>query len=254
MIKRARRPSNFTIISNVGMNDERLSLKAKGLLAYLLTKPDNWQVSDRQLSTIGPDGRSAVQAALKELEEYKYLVRRKVRAADGTLHWESTIYDEPWPDFPATEKPATVYPATEKPATENQAIINTVAVKTVRTSTDKNKNSTNNGAASVEFSDLQRPAPYPTAEDRQNIFQALQSAGVYYNALLGEMYEDLAGECGAGLVVDAIQIAVRKNKQHHFDYVAAIARNRKLGKGAPIKNGAALAGVDAVQFNEGQTW
>lgn len=130
MIVRAKRKTNFTIISNVGMNDERLSLKAKGMLAYLLTKPDNWQVSDRHLATIGPDGRSAVQAALKELETFGYLVRKQCRNEQGQWAYVSYIYDEPW-----SEKPWTENPATEKPATENQAVISTEEVKTERTKT-----------------------------------------------------------------------------------------------------------------------
>ena len=103
MIVRSHRKTNFTIISNMGMDDTRLSLKAKGLLAYLLTKPDNWQVNDRHLSSIGPDGRSAIQAALKELEATRYLVREKYQDEKGQWLWRSTVYDEPWTENPATE-------------------------------------------------------------------------------------------------------------------------------------------------------
>jgi hypothetical protein len=140
MIVRAKRNTNYTMMSNVGLNDERLSLKAKGMLAHLLSKPDNWNVSDRQLCTIGPDGRAAVQAALKELETCGYLLRERVRNEDGTFTWVSTVYDEPRLGYPATVQPATVQPATVQPATvqpatDNRAIINTVGTRTVRTST-----------------------------------------------------------------------------------------------------------------------
>ncbi len=132
MIVRAKRKTNFTIISNVGMNDERLSLKAKGMLAYLLTKPDNWQVSDRHLATIGPDGRSAVQAALKELETFGYLVRKRARNEQGQWSYVSYIYDEPWSEKPWTENPATVNPSTENPAKVSTEVVSTEVTKRER--------------------------------------------------------------------------------------------------------------------------
>jgi len=42
-IVRAKRKTNFTIIGNTGLKDKRLSLKAKGLLAYMLSLPDDWK-------------------------------------------------------------------------------------------------------------------------------------------------------------------------------------------------------------------
>jgi len=115
--------------------------------------------------------------------------------------------------------------------------------------------STTRGDGDDSFADLQRPAPYPTPAEVTNIFSTLQAAGVFYSAILGEMYEDLAAECGAGLVMDALRIATGKSKQHDFNYVAAIARNRKLGKSAPVRstNGTAN-GVETVQFQETPQW
>ena len=36
---------NFTQVPNQIINDERVSLKAKGLYLYFVSKPDNWQFS-----------------------------------------------------------------------------------------------------------------------------------------------------------------------------------------------------------------
>lgn len=105
MIVRSRRKTNFTVMSNVGLRDERLSFKARGVLAYLLSMPDNWKVSDRHLATIGPDGRHLVQAALKELEECGYLVRERRHTKGGTFIWDSVIYDEPQDESTMARKP-----------------------------------------------------------------------------------------------------------------------------------------------------
>lgn len=95
MIIRGKRNTNYTILSNVGLEDSRLPFRAKGLLAYLLSKPDGWSVSDRHLATVGPDGRDAVQTALRDLEKHGYLVRRRENGAGGKWIHHSYIYDEP---------------------------------------------------------------------------------------------------------------------------------------------------------------
>ena len=95
MIIRAQRQDHFTVINNTAINDDRLGFRAKGVLIYILSKPDHWSVSERSLAQIGPDGRDAVATALKELATCGYLRRTKTRNADGTFSWDSMIFDVP---------------------------------------------------------------------------------------------------------------------------------------------------------------
>ena len=46
MIIRAQRRETFTVVNNTAINDNRLSFRAKGVLVYILSKPDNWRVSE----------------------------------------------------------------------------------------------------------------------------------------------------------------------------------------------------------------
>lgn len=130
MIVRSKRKSGYTVMSNKGLTDERLSWKARGLLAYLLSKPDDWSISERQLADAGPDGRAAVQSALAELEGHHYVKREKTRDKRGHILWVSTISDEPWSDFPTTDnptagKPSAGSPSADEPSAGNRTIINT---------------------------------------------------------------------------------------------------------------------------------
>src|SRR5689334_16236061 len=88
VIRRASRPSdNFAQISNATLADERLSWKAVGLLAYLLSRPIGWGTTAQDLwksRTHRGEGRDVIYAALKELERYGYLRRARVRMDDGT--------------------------------------------------------------------------------------------------------------------------------------------------------------------------
>lgn len=99
VIRRAARPSdNFAQISNSTLADERLSWKATGLLAYLLSRPVGWGTTAHDLwrsRTHKGEGRDVVYAALRELEQYGYLVRRRVHQPDGTFTWEQEVYDTP---------------------------------------------------------------------------------------------------------------------------------------------------------------
>lgn len=95
MIVRHKVTSNFTVMHNDMLRNVALSFKARGILAMLLTYPDNWSVSERWLAEQSSDGVAAVRSGLKELEETGYLVRNKTRSEDGKYVWESTIFDYP---------------------------------------------------------------------------------------------------------------------------------------------------------------
>lgn len=95
MIVRAPRNVGFTTVQNDFIDDDRLSFRAKGVMIYILSKPDHWSISERHLADEGPDGRSAVATALKELETTGYLQRTRHRHDDGTFTWKSVVFETP---------------------------------------------------------------------------------------------------------------------------------------------------------------
>lgn len=97
VIRVRKRPNNFVMLDKTFLEDDRLSFKAKGILAYLLSKPDNWKVIVGNLVKYSKDGKSAVYAGLKELKECGYYVKTPIRSEDGRRisRWESTVYEIP---------------------------------------------------------------------------------------------------------------------------------------------------------------
>lgn len=96
MIIRTPGRDRYVVISKVPLEDERLSWKARGLLAYLLSKPDNWSVIVGHLVNQAPDGRASVMAGLQELEAAGYLVRKRTRDDEGRYDGtDSEIHEEP---------------------------------------------------------------------------------------------------------------------------------------------------------------
>lgn len=97
VIRVQKRPNNFVMMDKTFLQDERLSYKAKGLLAYLLSKPDDWKVIVGNLVNSSKDGKASVYAGLKELKEYGYYEKVPIRNEQGTriIRWESTVYEVP---------------------------------------------------------------------------------------------------------------------------------------------------------------
>ncbi len=99
---------DFTIMSNHHLKNKNLSLKAKGLLSYMLSLPEDWNYTIGGLTVVCMEGRDAIREAVKELERQGYVVRTRVRDEQGRLrNAEYTIYEVPHSaqDKPASEKP-----------------------------------------------------------------------------------------------------------------------------------------------------
>ena len=95
-IIRTKREHNYTVVSNKVYDKNQLSWQAMGLLGYLLTKPDNWQVMVAELvnvtkDTKKPTGREGVYNIINELKEKGFISVRK--NSDGSTDY--TVYDEP---------------------------------------------------------------------------------------------------------------------------------------------------------------
>lgn len=117
-VYRVEKTHDYTVMANHHLRDERLSLKAKGLLSMLLSLPDDWEISIRGLASIVTDGVGAVQTGINELIEAGYIVRRRQHADTGAFAgFEYIIHEVP----PYTENPYTANPYTGKPYTENPA-------------------------------------------------------------------------------------------------------------------------------------
>ncbi len=94
-IIRVVKRSHYMRVMNAVFLDSRLSWEARGLLGYLLSKPDNWQVRVRDIIVNGPARAKKVRRMLKELEKHGYLVRQRVQQPNGKLDWISLVYESP---------------------------------------------------------------------------------------------------------------------------------------------------------------
>jgi hypothetical protein len=56
------------------IEDKTLSLKAKGLLTYFYSMPEDWHFSYNDLVSISTDGIKSIKTTIKELKAAGYLV------------------------------------------------------------------------------------------------------------------------------------------------------------------------------------
>ena len=115
---------NFTTIHNKLITDNSISLKAKGIMLYMLSKPAGWNYNPKDIANNSKDGLDSVYSGLKELIEAKYISRRKNK--DGTVDYfvfednsENDIADysnlNPNRENPNLEKPDMENPNLGKP-------------------------------------------------------------------------------------------------------------------------------------------
>lgn len=90
------RENPYAMINKEIFNDDRLSWKAKGLIGYFLSKPDDWKIYVSDLIKRGKDGERAVRSGLKELEMCGYLENNSLRDERGRIiRWEKVVHEYP---------------------------------------------------------------------------------------------------------------------------------------------------------------
>lgn len=127
---------NYTVMSNYHLRDKRMSLKAKGLLSFMLSLPLDWDYSLDGLEKICKEGKDSIRSALNELKLYGYLVIKKIQNEKGIFEYEYMIYE-----YPYSENPDMDYPYLENPTQINTNIQNTKKQNDKEDREDKPKSS-----------------------------------------------------------------------------------------------------------------
>jgi hypothetical protein len=93
IVKDKHHKLNFFQMNNEPIQDPDLSWAAKGLLAYLISLPENWEVHLRDLFTRSPNGRKPTEAALNELIAAGYV--EKDQGENKRRDTKYTVYENP---------------------------------------------------------------------------------------------------------------------------------------------------------------
>lgn len=100
----------FVMMDRRPIENSELTWGAKGVLAYLLSRPDNWTVRLRDLCNRSPDGVYKIRGYLRELTSAGHIYRKKEvdpktkRIVEYTLE----VYELPFSSKPLTNLPHAV--------------------------------------------------------------------------------------------------------------------------------------------------
>ena len=83
---------SYTIIANDILNSKELSLKAKGLYAFMASKPDNWNFSYDGLTFQLQEGEKAIRSAVKELENVGILIKLPTKNGNKFAGWKWILH------------------------------------------------------------------------------------------------------------------------------------------------------------------
>lgn len=196
-VERNRKPERFTTLDNDTLERGDMSWQAKGLLCYLLSRPDNWRVSVEHLAKYTstserPTRRDGVYGLLNELSKLGYVERRVVRDGSGKMNgYDYIVHDSPYAPFPAQ-------PFTAQPFTAQTTLTNTERA----TKTDIDKPAPAKAGAKctfAEFSKMCEDAGEKRIQPDDPVFADMAAAGIpaEYLALHWRWFVLWAGEIDA---------------------------------------------------------
>lgn len=122
-IIKIRKQKNFSIISNIPLNDKSISFKAKGIWAYLMSKPEDWEVRVSNLINTSTEGRDAIYSGIKELVEAGYMNKIQHRDESGKMTGiEYQVFED---RVNRISKPLTENPEADNPDSDNRTQLKT---------------------------------------------------------------------------------------------------------------------------------
>lgn len=94
-IIRVVKSEKYFTASNEPFLDNRLSWESRGLMGYLLTKPNNWEIRQEDIESQGPAGNFKVRRMLAELRQFGYMNRVRVTLEHNKFDWRTDVFESP---------------------------------------------------------------------------------------------------------------------------------------------------------------
>lgn len=166
MIFRIEKHEKYVVLDKGFLNDPRISFKAKGVLAYMLSKPDGWNFVETDIARHGKDQSLAIKTAIKELIAAGYITRgNRKRNEKGQLGAYEYIVRE----VPTTCE----NPTQDNPTLGNQSLIS---------------NDSTNVMTLPKHEEYNPEAQNPRSGPSQEIDEVDEFVDSYYPSLFEEAY------------------------------------------------------------------
>jgi len=188
--------------------DSNLSWAARGILLYLLAKPDDWKVFVSDLQKRGDLGRDAIYTRINELMRHGYMQRTQVRNSAGQIvSSEYLVFERPYTENPYVGNPDADFPDAVKPTQLNNN----------RTNKTNNKKTITKQNVVVDHLGLNFPIEF-SVDERVGATSQLQ-----------DISKDMAQ-----IIID--EVAARSKKsiiENKIGYVRSLVNKHKAGEFSP---------------------
>ena len=207
----------FTQVANEVLLDSSLSLKAKGMYAYLFSKPDDWDFETNRIAKENMDGRDSVRNTIKELENRGYLKRVKL----------------------ANRKMEYILKYSIKPMTENPSLTMTEKANDGNSHSGKSRHISNIDAESnkeEESNILPAPSAEGVGNEVNKMIELFKDVNPTYEILFKRIpqrksMERLIKKYGGEKLVRTIQILKATNSEPYFPTITTPTQlEENLGK------------------------
>ncbi|PAL08898.1 DNA replication protein DnaD [Staphylococcus hominis] len=206
---------NFVTIHKDFITDERLSAKAKGILLYLLSRPDDWQIYTEEIKKHMKDGAKSINTGIHELIDCGYIKRSKKRQENGVFNgYEYLVYELP----------------TEMPFSENGKSANGKMENRKRHTT--NNNSNYNDLTNNNSTYNNNNCRSEISINGNNVFNFYQSNGFgtlspYLIENINEWINDfkkIGSKESNLIIIEALKIAIQNNKRT-WKFTSGVLKN-----------------------------
>ena len=249
IVRVQRKEKDFFVAKKEALNCKELSFKAKGLWAYAMSRPDNWQFVVEHLINVSKEKKTAIYSALKELIKEGYCLREQSKTDKGRFESADYIIFETLEDAEEFKKtlPNSGFLNTENPNAENQPLLsidkkpsneNTLNREVVLTLRQKGINPRTLGT---------NPRANPSNDTKQYGSHVILS-DIQYKTLNAEYGDEIV----KGLIEEINDYLASTGRKPYKDYAATIRnwwRRRTPSKAPQAVSRANKEGSE--QFSEG---
>ncbi|MFJ8099367.1 DnaD domain protein [Lysinibacillus sp. NPDC096212] len=222
-IIRVAKNSNYVVMNRTALNDNRLSWKAKGIMAYMLSMPDDWVFYIDELMTHSTDGKASFRAGFNELKTCGYIERKPIREGQRIKEWETIVHEVPINSL------LTDFQEVEKQEVENQEVgfqeVENRTLLSIDNNQVLNKPNTDNNQVLTEREESQSVNPFLEIKNCYDSTIRISNFTDHRKMdMLLELYPDYL------LIIEAIKLTADLGKSS-IEYVRGILHNWSTEKG-----------------------
>lgn len=221
--------SNFTQVANQALNDKRLSWKARGIFAFLQSKPEEWNFFFENISKQSDkDGDKSLRSGLKELEELGYLTRKPKYNKQGIYGYD-WILSLPVVDH-LVQVPKVHAPNVHEPndTHSNTYLSNTNSNKYIKKSnSDSNQQSKLNSTKDIKKSE-DINSTKKISEDKKNKKREAKEILNYLNKVADKHFRDI--NSNITLLTTLLNFYKSEEIERVIDFKIKVWRNTEMSK------------------------